>query len=120
MADPQTLLDIERAAWAALATSGEAAAAFYERSLADDVLMLLPGGTVIDDRSTVVDSMRGEPWTSYDLSDMRVHTLTAASAVVAYRATATRGDFEYSALFNSTYVEVDGEWRLALHQQTPV
>ena len=120
MADPQTLLDTETAAWEALATSGEAAAAFYERTLADDVLMLLPGGTVIADRSTVVDSMRGEPWTTYELSDMQVFPLSPTSAVVVYRCHARRGDFEYSALFNSTYVDVAGEWRLALHQQTPV
>ena len=120
MADPQTLMDTERAAWEALATSGDAAAAFYDRSLAGDVLMVLPGGTVIDDRQSVIDSMRGEPWASFDLSDMRVHTLTPSAAVVVYRGVATRGDFEYSALFNSTYVQVDGEWRLALHQQTPI
>ena len=114
------LLDTERAAWEALTTSGEAAGAFYERSLADEVLMLLPGGLVIDDRRAVIDSMRGEPWTSFALSDMRVHPLSATSAVVAYRCVAARGDFEYAALFNSTYVQVDGGWRLALHQQTPI
>lgn len=114
------VLELEHAAWDALATSGEAAAAFYDDVLADDVLMLLPGGTVIDDRTTVRDSMRGDPWTSFDISDERVHRLTESSAVVAYRCTATRGDFRYSALFNSTYVLVDGRWRLSLHQQTPI
>lgn len=112
------LLDLERAAWRALSTEG-AAPTFYDAVLADEVLMLLPGGMVIDDRATVIESMAGVPWSSYRLSDERVLELSPTSAVVAYRATATRDGADYSALFNSTYVLVDGEWRLALHQQTP-
>ena len=114
------LLDLERAAWDALSTDGAAATAFYDDVLADDVLMLLPGGMVIDDRSTVVDSMRGAAWQSYELSDERVVPLGADSAIVGYRATATRNDEPYTALFNSTYVRQDGDWKLVLHQQTPV
>jgi hypothetical protein len=108
------LIDLEREAWKALSTSGAEAAAFYERTLADEVLMLLPGGMVIDDRQQVISSMQGEPWSSYELDDERV------LAVVAYRGRARRGDTDYAALFNSTYVRVDGSWRLAVHQQTPI
>ena len=82
--------------------------------------MLLPGGMVIDSRAEVINSMRGAPWTSFELSDERVVDLGASSAVVAYRATARRGDDEYTALFTSTYVRDGDAWRLALHQQTPV
>jgi hypothetical protein len=114
------LIQLERAAWKALSTSGEAATAFYEEVLAKEVLMLLPGGMVIDDRSQVIDSMSGPPWTSFEMSDERVLTLTDTTAVVAYKATATRDDFEYTALFNSTYVRESGTWHLALHQQTPL
>jgi hypothetical protein len=42
------------------------------------------------------------------------------AAVVGYRGTATRDDQPYTALFNSTYVREDGDWKLAVHQQTPV
>lgn len=114
------LIELERDAWKALATSGEAAAEFYERVLADEVLMLLPGGLVIDDRAAVIDSMRGAPWDAYELSDERVLTLGDDGAVVAYRATASRAGSDYTALFASTYVRARGAWRLALHQQTPV
>jgi hypothetical protein len=112
------LIDLERSAWEALSTEG-AAAPFYEKVLAREVLMLLPGGMVIDDRAQVIDSMRGAPWSSYELRDLRVLTLRSDAAVVAYSATAIRDGHEYQALFNSTYVREDGEWRLALHQQTP-
>ena len=114
------LLHLERAAWEALSSNGDAAAAFYADVLAGDVLMLLPGGLVIDDRSQVIESMRGAPWTSFELMDERVLDLTADSAVVAYRATARRDDDQYTALFNSTYVRERGSWRLTVHQQTPV
>ena len=120
--DPQhrELIDLERAAWEALTDSGEAAVAFYDKVLARDVLMLFPGGMVIDDRAQVVDSMKGADWDSFELSDERVLDLGDDSAVVAYRAHATRGDTDYDALLNSTYVLEDGSWRLVLHQQTPV
>ena len=114
------LIALEREAWMALSSSGEASAEFYARVLADDVLMLLPGGMVIGDRAQVIDSMHGAPWDSFKLVDERVLELGEDSAAVTYRATARRQGSNYEALFNSTYVRVDGEWRLALHQQTPV
>jgi len=84
------LLGLEHAGWRALATDGETAAAFYDEVLASDVLMLLPGGMVIDDRTQVVESMRGPAWDSFQLTDERVIDLTPNSAVVTYRATASR------------------------------
>jgi hypothetical protein len=121
MEPAERLLQLEREGWEALSTSGEAAGRFYAENLAADVLMLLPGGMVLDDRDRVVESMAGSPWSSFELSDERVLELGEGSAVVAYRATARReGDEPYTALFNSTYVREDGAWRLAVHQQTPI
>ena len=95
-------------------------ATHYETVLAHDVLMLLPGGLVIDDRQQVIDSMQGAPFDDFELADERVLELDERTAIVVYRANASRGDVEYEALFNSTYVRENGEWRLALHQQTPI
>ncbi len=115
------LLELERAGWEALTTSGEAATRFYADHLARDVLMLLPGGMVIDDRDRVIESMGGAPWTSYELSDERVLELGAGGVVVAYRATARRNEAVYTAIFSSTYMrEEEGDWKLVVHQQTPV
>ena len=118
----EELIELEYAAWDALATSGEAAAAFYDEVLAPQVLVLLPGPMVIDDRAAVIDSMRGDPWSSFELSNERVLELDDRSAVLAYEVHAQRGDTDYRALLNSTYVrnEDQGGWKLALHQQTPV
>lgn len=114
------LLELERASWEALSSGGDAAVTFYAKVLAREVLMLLPGGLVIDDRAHVIESMRGSPWTSFELTEERVLPLTGDSAVVAYRATARRDGDDYTALFNSTYVREGAAWRLAVHQQTPV
>jgi hypothetical protein len=116
----QELIELERSAWEALATSGEAAAAFYEETLSGEVLMLLPGGMVIDDRAEVIASMGGPPWDGFELDDPWVLRVGRSAAVVAYRGRARRGDMDYEALFNSTYVDEGGQWRLAVHQQTPV
>lgn len=117
----EELLQLERAGWEALSTSGEAASRFYAENLAADVLMLLPGGMVLDDREAVIESMSGSPWTSFELSDERVLKLGEGAALATYRATAQREGAEpYTALFNSTYVLQEGTWRLAVHQQTPI
>ena len=76
-------LELERAAWQALATEG-AAAGFFAEVLADDVLILMPGGMVIDDRDAVVASMGGPPWSSFELSDERIVSPTDDCTVVAY------------------------------------
>ena len=113
------LLDLEREGWTALTTSGAAAAEFYDRVLAPDVVMLLPGGMVLHDRGEIVTVMREASWTGFELKPGRVRWLGPDAAVVAYEATARRGDEEYHALFNSTYVRQNGDWKLAFHQQTP-
>src|SRR4051794_24566936 len=101
MSTRDDLLELERDGWRALSSDGETAARHYETVLAEDVLMLLPGGLIIDDRQQVIDSMRGAPWDSFDLADEHVLDLGDGTAVVAYRATAKRSDVEYEALFNS-------------------
>ncbi len=114
------LLQLERAGWEALSTSGEAAIRFYADHLARDVLMVLPGGMVIDDRDRVIESMGGAPWTSYELSDERVLELGGEGVVVAYRATARRDEDVYTAMISSTYIHEEGDWKLVVHQHTPV
>lgn len=126
MAEPVStadeLLHLEREGWRALSTSGKVAEAFYAEILAAEVLLLLPGGIVLDDREEVIKSMGGSPWSSFTLSDERVLELVEGSvAVVAYQATAHReGGEPYTAIFNSTYVREGSAWRLAIHQQTPI
>jgi hypothetical protein len=112
------LLALEDEGWRAL--SSESGAGFYERHLAEDAAMIFPFGVM--DRSATIEAIAGAPpWQSYAIQDARVITLDENSAVVVYRATAQRaGQPEYRALMSSTYVRRNGDWKLALHQQTPL
>jgi hypothetical protein len=110
---------LERDGWDALSTSGEAARTFFERVLDDSVVMLLPGGAVLDDRALIVESMSGQPWSGFSLADVRSLRLTPETGVVTYGVVAERDGQEYSALMSSLYVRREDGWRLAFHQQTP-
>lgn len=115
------LVELEEQGWSALSSSGPAARRFYESVLDATVVMLLPGGMTLDDRATVLDSMSGQPWESYELRDLRAFRPTPDTGVVTYRGTARRAGSEpYSALMSSVYVRRDGGWKLTLHQQTPI
>jgi hypothetical protein len=114
------LIELEEQGWLALSSTGEAAAEFYERVLDHTVVMLLPGGMVLDDRAAIVQSMSAQPWSSFELDDLRVLQLTADHAVVTYSVVAQReGTSAYSALMSSVYVRRATGWKLAFHQQTP-
>ncbi|HEX6877110.1 MAG TPA: nuclear transport factor 2 family protein [Nocardioidaceae bacterium] len=116
----ENLVDLEERGWRALSTSGASARAFYESVLDRTVVMLLPGGMVLDDRATILDSMSGQPWSFYDLTDLRELRPTRDTGLVTYRAFAHReGAGPYSALVSSLYARRDDGWRLIFHQQTP-
>jgi hypothetical protein len=120
--DPETTeaMKLEQEGWQALSAGAENATTFYDRVLDDQVIMVLPGGLVLDDRQTILTSMAGQPWSSHDLTDWRVLHLSDDTVVVTYRADARRvGADPYSALMSSVYVRRETGWRLAFHQQTP-
>ncbi len=113
-------LELERSGWRALSADARAARAWYDGVLDAAVLMLLPGGLVIDSRDGALDAMGGPPWSAHRLSEERVLTLDERTRIVVYRAAARRGDDDYVALCSSTYVHRPRGWKLAFHQQTPV
>jgi hypothetical protein len=114
------LVDLEDEGWRVLSSTGQAATEFYERVLDQAAVMLLPGGLVLDDRASIVQSMSGQPWSSYELENPRVLCPTSDTAVVIYGVVARRsGAPEYSALMSSMYVRRDEGWKLTFHQQTP-
>jgi hypothetical protein len=110
------LVALEREGWQALVDG--TAAAFYERVLAPDALLVVPG-TVLDG-ATWLGSLDGPAWATFTIDDERVVVLTSECAALVYRATAQRrGEPTYHALVTSTYRRDGGAWRLVLHQQTP-
>ncbi len=119
MSAEDDVVALERAGWAALASSGAEAMAFYREVLDDSAVMLLPGGLVLDDREGIIAAMGGEPWSSFALQDVAVLRPLPDTALVHYGVHATRAGRQYSALVGSLYVRRDGGWRMAAHQQTP-
>ena len=111
------LEELEREGWEAL--SGSNGAAFYDELMADDGLMVFPG-FVLDKRRSLEAISGAQPWTSFELSDLRVIEAGPDSAIVTYHSAAQRQDAApYLALMTSVYARRDGRWRLLLHQQTP-
>jgi hypothetical protein len=114
--DPMVL---ERQGWKALSDTGAAASRFYEAVLDQRVVMLLPGGMVLDDRAEIVNSMSSRPWSGYTLEDVRCFQPVPDTAIVTYGVVAQRDGEAYSALMSSVYVRREQGWKLACHQQTP-
>ncbi|MPZ21959.1 MAG: DUF4440 domain-containing protein [Dehalococcoidia bacterium] len=118
MVSEQALIEREKQFWAAAGDSE-----FYRQHLADDALMVFPEPPGILRREATIDSVAAaQPWASFEIEDVLLTELTPDSAAITYRATGRReGDpSDYRALASSVYVRRGGEWKLALHQQTPI
>jgi hypothetical protein len=117
----QDLIEIEEQGWQALSTDVEASKKFYSSVLRDDAVMLFPGGTIIEGKEKILQSLAAQPWKSFQIEEPRVIQLSESAGVLVYRVTAQReGSEPYVALINSTYELNGGTWKLVLHQQTPV
>lgn len=110
----QQLLELERRFWRAAGNAD-----FYRSRFADDGRCVFGFGTM-DKQATINSMASAEPWTTFDLQDISLVTLTPEAAALTYSASATRqGQDPYEATVSSVYVHRDDEWQLILHQQTP-
>ena len=108
-----TLLEIER-------TLGGGRGDDYRAHLTDDAVVVVPGAAITREQCAfAIDATAG--WDEFEIHDERVVELTPDSALITYRWRSRRGEETYEALMSSVYVkQAGGEWKLALHQQTPV
>ena len=107
------LWDQERGFW-----RGEAG--YYDRNLAQNVVMVFPRMTL--DRDQTIASIAGAPrWTTVTFDKQQCLPLSGEVIALHYQAVAERaGDpSPYRALVTSVYVRRGAEWLLAIHQQTP-
>lgn len=115
----EALLALEVAGWRALCDG--TAAAFYGDLLSDDALMIVAGGIVLTRAQAVASLADGPTWASFELDGVRSVELGPAVAALVYVGTGRRpGQEPFVAAMASTYRLVDGRWRLALYQQTPL
>lgn len=93
----------------------------YEELMAPECVMAF-GPIGIMDRTEIVDSMRNAPrWSGVDMIDITQTRPADNVLIIAYRALATKsGADPYEAVCTSTYVTIDGRWKLAQHQQSVV
>lgn len=123
MNDPtllEELLTVERQGWDSLCDGS--GADFYGSLMADDAVMVLAHGVVMD-RAAVVESLgEAPPWQSYELTDARVVRTGSDSVALIYTARAYRDGepHPFVALMSSVYTRVGSDWKLALYQQTVV
>lgn len=114
------LLDLEHQGWKSLCNS--TGADFYGRIMTSDGVMVLAHGQVYD-RQAVIDSLNeAPPWRTYDIADERLISLGEDRAILVYAGRAYRDESQpaFTALMSSVYTRHDGNWRLALYQQTPI
>jgi hypothetical protein len=111
----QELLELETGFWNA---AGDGS--FYREHMARDGLMVLPVGVL--DRDATIDAVDdADPWEEVAMTDVTTLDLGDDEAALCYRAQAKRADDgEYVALISSVYTRIGGEWKLNLHQQTPI
>lgn len=110
------LLELEEGFWKA-AGNGD----YYREHMASEGLCVLPVG-VLNRDETALAIERSEPWADFKLHEIRVLDLGDDEAALCYRAEGFRDDGSpgYVALISSVYIRLGGEWKLFLHQQTPI
>lgn len=112
------LLALERGGWDSLCDS--TGSEFYGRIMLPTAVMVLANGMVMD-RGAVVDALaQSPPWHSYQISDVRCIRMDADNAALVYTGTGFRDGPEpaFTGAMSSVYHRDDGQWRLALYQQT--
>lgn len=114
------LLTLERDGWESLCAG--TGADFYGRMMTEGGVMILAHGFVLD-RQQVGESLNNAPpWRTFSLAEERLVPVNDSSAVLVYRGTAWREteEPEFSAWMATTYVKLEGQWRIACYQQTPL
>lgn len=116
---PDQLIDIERKLW----TNN---AVFYKDNLTEDCLLVFAETGVIS-RDVAVDAIRkeneeGRRWAEVDLDKIHRVSFAVNVALLNYRVKARweHEELPITALASSLYVNREGKWKLAFHQQSPI
>lgn len=114
------LLELERAGWDSLCNA--TGAQFYGRVMLPEAVMVLANGMVMD-RATVVSALsESPPWRTYEIRDVRLIDIDAATAILQYTGVGYREAAEpaFTGAMSSVYHRTADGWRLALYQQTQI
>lgn len=112
---PAQLIHQEHEGWEAM-TRGEGGSHSFQAML-PEAIMVFPG-TLLE-RGAVIAALDGVVWGSYALSEQRVVRLGDRAAMLVYRLRGVRDREAVDLWATTTYVYVDGRWRVGAHQQSP-
>ncbi len=117
----EIVIALEHRTWDALMSSGSTLIPF----LSSDCSMLFPGGMTLHAASSpsLRESLADggfKPWDNFSLTEVRAVEINAEAVAVMYQAKAIRDGTEYKALISSVWKREAGEWKMVLHQQTPM
>jgi hypothetical protein len=110
----ETLWDLEQKFW----LEGPD---FHARQLTDDCVLLLPQPAGVLGKDGAVEWVRATPrWTGVRFGGRRLLRLHDRVILLAYNASAHRRKelTTYRTLVSTVYVNRDGDWRVAFHQET--
>ena len=116
MSTLETLLELERTFWAAAGKPDH-----YKEAFIDEGTMAFDVGAM-DKEAVLAAVEQSSAWASYTMDDARLTPISTDVAAVTYTTTARTvgSDSVYQAVISSVYVQRNGQWKLALHQQTPL
>ncbi len=113
---PAQLIHAEHEGWDAICRGD--GGTYYHRAMTPDGVMVVRGSII--ERDAVIAALEGSTWDDYAMSEHRVVRLGDRAAILVYRVRATRVDHVTELRMSTTYLYVEGRWRVAAHQQTPV
>jgi len=120
--------DVEHQSWRAVAMSGKALLPY----LASDCVMLFPDGRILgrDTKPSLKQNFESDTYrtyASYNMEDIRVVEVGMMAAAITYRLTAAKTPREgkkskrFTAVASSMWrQEASGDWKLCVHQMTPL
>ncbi len=109
------ILDIEMGFWTK-ATDPR----YFEQHMADQALSVIePMGFV--EKAQVVQMPSEQAWSDVEMLDVQVRQVTPDCVILAYHGRGRRPDqaSPYQGSIASTYVRIDGAWKLALSSHQP-
>jgi hypothetical protein len=112
---PALLIHHEHELWEAM-RDGDGGTHLQQAMTADAVL--IDDGSLIE-RSAAIVALDGTTWGEVTMSDQRLVRLGERAAMLVYRLRSTRDNQPVDAWATTTYVYVEGRWRVGAHQQSP-
>jgi hypothetical protein len=109
------LVELERQFW-------QGDADFYRKNADEKCLVNFPGMVDVLDNEVLAQSVSSDArWRDIAFEKVVLLRPTDAVTVIAYEATATKGDGDpQTSSVTSGYVERDGAWKLAWHHHVPL